>query len=64
MTSQELLDILSEIQTRKCETRIMEIKAANYGCPKRLYDTLSSFSNQDDGGVIVFGVDEEDNYRE
>lgn len=64
MTSQELLDILSEIQTRKCETRIMEIKAAKYGCPKRLYDTLSSFSNQDDGGVIVFGVDEEDNYRE
>lgn len=64
MTSQELLDILSEIQTRKCGTRIMEIKAAKYGCPKRLYDTLSSFSNQDDGGVIVFGVDEEDNYRE
>ena len=60
MTSQELLDILSEIQTRKCETRIMEIKAAKYGCPKRLYDTLSSFSNQDDGGVIVFGVDEEE----
>lgn len=34
------------------------------GCPKRLYDTLSSFSNQDDGGVIIFGIDEEQGYLE
>ena len=34
------------------------------GCPKRLYDTLSSFSNQDDGGIIIFGVDEEHGYQE
>ena len=27
-------------------------------CPKRLYDTLSSFSNQDNGGVLLFGIDE------
>ena len=27
-------------------------------CPKRLYGTLSSFSNQDSGGVLLFGVDE------
>ena len=27
-------------------------------CPKRLYDTLSSFSNQDSGGVLLFGIDE------
>ena len=25
-------------------------------CPKRLYDTLSSFSNQDNGGVLLFGI--------
>ena len=42
----------------------MEIKAANKGCPKRLFDTLSSFSNQDDGGTIIFGVDESDDYKE
>lgn len=33
------------------------------GCPTRLYDTLSSFSNQDEGGVIIFGVDENDKYK-
>lgn len=64
MTSEELLDLLNEIQNNKCETRILEIKAAKNGCPKRLYDTLSGFSNQDDGGVIVFGVDEENGFDE
>lgn len=27
-----------------------------------MFDTLSSFSNQDEGGVIIFGVDESDDY--
>ena len=31
---------------------------------KKLYNTLSGFSNQDDGGTIVFGVDEKNNYNE
>ena len=64
MTKEELLDKLNEIQESKCETQTLEIKAAEQGCPKRLYDTLSSFSNQDDGGIIIFGVDEKNNYRE
>ena len=38
------------------------LKAAIKGCPTKLYDTLSSFSNQDDGGIIIFGIDESDNY--
>ena len=64
MTSDDLIDKLNEIQVMKSESRVLEIKAAKQGCPKRLFDTLSSFSNQDDGGVIIFGVDEEDNYKE
>ena len=64
MTSEELLDKLKEIQKMKCETQTLEIKAAAKGCPQRLYDTLSSFSNQDEGGIIIFGVDEDNNYNE
>ena len=64
MTANELLEMMNDIQKSKCETRILEIKAAKYGCPRRLYDTLSSFSNQDDGGTIIFGVDEENDYDE
>jgi len=40
----------------------VEVKAAEKGCPQRLYNTLSSFSNQDTGGIIVFGISEENNY--
>lgn len=46
----------------KTETQNIELKAATKGCPTRLFDTLSSFSNQDEGGVIIFGVDESDDY--
>ena len=64
MTPEEFSEKLKEIQKKKCEYATLEIKAAVQGCPKRLYDTLSAFSNQDDGGVIVFGVDEEAGYLE
>ncbi len=64
MTIEELLEKLNEIQKMKCETQIREIKSAKEGCPKHLYDTLSSFSNQDEGGIIYFGIDEAHNYFE
>lgn len=64
MTPEEFSEKLNEIQKKKCEYATLELKAAAKGCPKRLYDTLSAFSNQDDGGVIIFGVDEEAGYRE
>ena len=64
MTTDELLELLNEIQGKRYETRRLELKAAESGCPKRLYDTLSSFSNQDEGGIIVFGVDEKNEFNE
>lgn len=64
MTVNELNNLLDKIQKLKCETQTIEIKSAKNGCPTRLYDTLSSFSNQDDGGIIVFGVDETNNFTE
>lgn len=64
MTTEELKEQLKRIQKMKCETQNLELKTAQKGCPKRLYDTLSSFSNQDDGGIIIFGVDESEDYKE
>ncbi len=64
MTTEELMEKLELIQKMKCETSTLEIKSAEQGCPQRLYDTLSSFSNQDDGGIIIFGVDEKHGYQE
>ena len=64
MTSEEFYELLNQIKKIKCETQTLELKSAGSGCPKRLYDTLSSFSNQDDGGIIVFGIDEQNNYAQ
>ncbi len=58
MQIEELIELVRRIQESKSESQTVEVKAAGEGCPKRLYDTLSSFSNQDDGGTIVFGLDE------
>lgn len=58
MLQVELIELANHIQQLKAETQIIEVKAAHQGCPKRLYDTLSSFSNQDSGGTLIFGLDE------
>lgn len=62
MQSETLLKLVSDIKKQKAESQTIELKAAGKGCPTRLFDTLSSFSNQDEGGVIIFGIDEADNY--
>ncbi|MCR5176883.1 MAG: putative DNA binding domain-containing protein [Anaerovibrio sp.] len=62
MTEDELKEKVKLIQNTKCESQNLELKAAHEGCPRRLYDTLSSFSNQDGGGTIIFGIDESNDY--
>ena len=47
MTIEELIEKLELIQKLKCETPTLEIKSAEKGCPKHLYDSLSSFSTWD-----------------
>ncbi len=62
MQEEELLHLISEVQKNKCESNTLELKKAQKDCPKKIYDTLSSFSNQDEGGIILFGIDEENGY--
>lgn len=64
MTLAELGELLAQVQNIHAETQTLELKSAAKGCPTRLYDTLSSFSNQDEGGTILFGVDEQGNFAE
>lgn len=59
----ELLELISKIQMLKAESQNIELKAAHEGCPKKLYNTISAFSNQDSGGIIIFGIDEESDYK-
>ncbi|HHX13067.1 MAG TPA: AAA family ATPase [Clostridiales bacterium] len=63
MIEVELIELINKVQMMKTETQTIELKAAHQGCPKKLYDTLSSFSNQDSGGTILFGIDEKSGYE-
>lgn len=63
MLSEELIELANKTMHLKAETQTLEVKAAHRGCPKRLYDTLSSFSNQDGGGILLFGLDEESGFE-
>ena len=62
MQAAELKKLVLDIKTLKSESQTIELKSAAKGCPTRLFDTLSSFSNQDEGGILIFGIDENDYY--
>jgi ATP-dependent DNA helicase RecG len=63
MLLEELNSLVDRIRHFNCEFQNVEVKAANRGYPTRLFDTLSSFSNQDSGGIIVFGLDENQRFE-
>lgn len=62
MTQDDIVKIIDFIRNFKTETNSIETKSAKYGCPQKYYDTISSFSNKN-GGVIVFGIDEDNNFE-
>lgn len=63
MLPEELTSLVKKICRQKSAEQFIELKAAHKGTPKKLYDTLSSFSNQDQGGIILFGIDENAGYE-
>lgn len=62
MTSETLLNLIDKVIKSRSEYQFVELKAANQGAPTRIYDTLSSFSNSSEGGTIIFGIDEKNNF--
>lgn len=63
MLIEDLKKLVCDVCRQRYETQAIELKSAQAGCPTRLFDTLSSFSNQDEGGIIIFGIDEKDDYK-
>lgn len=55
MTTADMKALIERVATFRTESQTLEVKAAHEG---NLYNSLSSFSNQDEGGVILFGLDE------
>lgn len=42
MQSAELVELVKKIQMLQFESQTIELKTAEFGCPKKFYDTLSS----------------------
>lgn len=62
MLENEVITLVRKVTEDKKETQTIETKAAHSGFP-RIYDTLSSFSNQTEGGTIIFGIDENQDFE-
>ena len=62
MEKNEFRKIIDSIVSRKYENTNIECKSSREGNSKKFYDTLSSMSNTS-GGIIIFGIDEKDNYN-
>ncbi|MDR2546293.1 MAG: putative DNA binding domain-containing protein [Lachnospiraceae bacterium] len=63
MQPDDLVSLVEFVKRHKYESQTLEVKAAQAGCPTRLFPTLSSFSNQDDGGTILLGMDENNGFE-
>lgn len=61
MQENELYDLALTIHRQKTEKQTVELKSAAKGFPK-IFDTLSSFANQDAGGIIIFGIGDKPDY--
>ena len=57
-----MIKLVDEVSKRQYESYKVELKSAREGNPRKFYDTLSSFSNTA-GGIIIFGIDEKNNYE-
>ena len=59
MLTEELERLVETITDHQADPQTIACVCATDGCPLDLYDMLSAFANQDEGGIIVFGIDEE-----
>ena len=58
MNAQDSIELVRAIQMGEFEDAQLEVKRAQKGLPQHLYETISAFTNHPEGGVIVLGVDE------
>ena len=63
MNRTELLQLVDEVRSLRCELDTVEVKLASTKVPRRLFEVLSAFANSDEGGVIIFGIDEENDFE-
>ena len=59
MNESEILEIVAQLRAVRADSTHIEAKAAQSELPKRLWETISAFSNTRGGGTLLLGVSEE-----
>lgn len=60
-SDEEIVKIIDEAISDRSESIGVEFKDARGGLPSGVWRTISSFSHKPGGGIIIFGIKEEDN---
>ncbi len=63
MLPTELENLVLALRAHQADPQTVACVSAHEESPEELYDLISAFANQDEGGVIVFGVDEQADYE-
>lgn len=63
MTEKDVIEAIEFMQKYQTETDRIEAKTAEIDYPKKCYDTISAFANKY-GGIIIFGINEHNNFIE
>lgn len=61
-TPEWLTETIKLLRTHGSDTQFIEVKKAHGGYPGSLDATLSSFSNSSTGGIIICGLDENNDF--
>ncbi len=64
MTSEEFYELLNQIKKLRCETQTLELKSAGMGCQNGFMILYPVFLIKMTGGIIVFGIDEQNDYAQ
>jgi ATP-dependent DNA helicase RecG len=63
MTLAELEECIDELRLANSDLTHVEVKTAASELPKRVWETLSAFSNTTKGGILILGVSEESKFK-
>ncbi|MEV6983988.1 RNA-binding domain-containing protein [Sphaerisporangium sp. NPDC051017] len=59
----ELTTLIADLRSEGSDFAEVEVKRANGGFPRSVAPTLSAFANTPGGGILIFGLDESDNFK-
>lgn len=61
-TAEHITTALNALRSHGGDSPYLELKKASGGMPQNLGPTLCAFANMPDGGTLILGVDEKDNF--